>query len=278
MGEFTMDMQLKNNLLEYREKLTIPSSTRFGLEFELENVSYDEVSKLISNNFDCMQVKRDKSLKENSSAEITTTVLQNNKKTWIALKKLGVLLDKLNPSYNNCSFQVNFDGELLPSMEDRIRFLKIYALYEDIIYRFSKGNDDNYRSSLDTYAYPIILSLKGLTKFNDKETVDFFSNNKRYGVVFKNKEQDLIEFRTPNMTSNPMLWQNYITTFYYLLKYASTNRHNKKELDEYIDKFCKIYILENYSLEKKEKALSFAEKVFPNQVDRINFMHQYLKK
>ena len=52
---------------------------------------------------------------------------------------MGELLTKLNPNYNICSFQVNFDGKLLPSVEEKIRFLKLYAMYEDIVYKFSKG-------------------------------------------------------------------------------------------------------------------------------------------
>ena len=136
----------------------------------------------------------------------------------------------------------------------------------------------SYRESLETYASPIILTLKGMLSINDKAVIETFSDQKRYGICFKTKSTDLIEFRTPNMTDNPCLWQNYITFFYYLLKLVSSGKYNEDEVDRYIDEYSKIYILENYELEKREKAIQLSKKLFFNSTDRINFMHQYLRK
>ena len=273
-----LNIQLRNNPLEYRSKLTIPEKTNFGLELELDKVNYDEVFKLVQNQFSQgWIVKTDKSLTKDFNAEIVSPVLQNKKHTWQLIQKMGTLLERLNPDYSKCSFQINFDGSLLPSIEDKIRFLKLYAMYEDIIYRFSKGEDAEYRESLDIYASPIILALKGGIQYDNEFTIDLFSDNKRYGIIFKSK-QDLIEFRTPNMTNNPILMQNYITFFYYLLKFATSNKYNKKEIDTYIDSFYKIYLLEGYEILKIDKALRLSTMIFPYKQDQINFMHQYLGK
>lgn len=272
-----LNTKLENCPLIYRDKLTIPSPINFGLELELDKVDPNRVYKLIRNRIGVnWQVKEDLSLTQGRNAEIASPVLQNNKKNWILLKKLGELLEKLNPSYDKCSFQVNFDGSLLPTTEDRIRFLKLFAMYEDIIYRFSKGEDPEFRSSLEMYAHPIMLSLKGALSISDDGVIEMFSNNKRYGIVFKTENKDLIEFRSPNMTSNPIYWQNYVTTFYYLLTASFSNKYNQKEVDRYIDKFSKTYLLENYELEKKEKALTLSKMIFPYSMDQINFMHQYM--
>ena len=172
------------------------------------------VSKYVKSQFgDNWFVKDDRSLMKDKNAEIATPVLNNEKNYWILLKKLAKMIKKLNPSFDNCSFQVNFDGSLLPTEAARVTFLKLYAYYEDIIYRFSKGEDACYRESLDTYASPIILSLKDTLYFgeDDKDLIlERFSNQKRYGISFKTENKDLIEFRTPNGTYNPILWQNYI--------------------------------------------------------------------
>lgn len=272
-----LELKLKNNPLLYRQILTISEHKNFGLELELDKVDPNEVYTLVRNKFgESWIVKNDNSLTKGKNAEITSPVLHNNKQTWILLKKMGELLEKLKPSYDKCSFQINFDGNILPSIEDKISFLKLYAMYEDIIYRFSKGEDLEYRESLDIYASPIILALKGSLSLGDESTIMMFSNNKRYGISFKNETKDLIEFRTPNMTSNPILWQNYITLFYYLLEFASNNKQNKKEVDEYINKFYKMYILDSYSIERKEKAIQLTKKIFPNSTDQIYFLHQYL--
>lgn len=272
-----LDIKLQNSPFVYQDTLTIPRKTNFGLELELDKINPDEVYRLVRRSLgSSWQIKTDESLTKGRNAEIVTPVLQNKKQTWILLRKLGELLKKLNPSYELCSFQVNFDGKLLPTDEDKVKFLKLYAMYEDVIYRFSKGDDDEYRASLETYASPIILTLKGILPLGNRTVVDIFSNNKRYGFVFKNKPKDLIEFRTPNMTSNIVLWQNYITFFYYLLMHSNSNRYNKEEIDRYINIFSKINILENYELEKKQKAYHLSKMIFPHSVDQINFMRQYI--
>lgn len=275
-----LEYKLRNNPLSYRELLTIPSNISFGLELELDKINPNEVYHLVKKNFgDSWQVKSDDSLTKNQNSEIASPVLNNKKDTWILLKKMGELLEKIQPNYDKCSFQINFDGSLLPSIEDRIRFLKLYTLYEDLIYRFSKGEDINYRETLDIYAAPISLMLKSSLELGDEAPLEMFTNNKRYGIIFKlYDETDLIEFRTPNMTSNPILWQNYITAFYYLLEFATSDKCDSKELDDYIEKFSKLYVLENYELEKKEKAVQFTKKIFHNPIDQIYFLHQYLKK
>lgn len=278
----TRDMlitQLNNNPIMYRELLTIPQDVNFGLEIELEKVKNDLVYQLVKKNLgDRWYVKEDKSLIEGYSAEIVSPVLQNQIHTWKLLKKLGELLKHLSPSYNNCSFQINFDGSLLPSVEDRVRFIKLFAVYEDIIYRFSKGDDEFYRDSLDTYASPIILALKDVLRYDDNDMIiDRFSNNKRYGIMFKTNNMDLIEFRTPNGTSNPILWQNYITTFYYLLKLASSTKYNIKEIYKYIDEFVSIYLLESYERLRQDKAVLFSDLLFENKTDKIYFLHQYMR-
>lgn len=274
-----LESQLINSPMEFRSKLTLPHKANFGLELELDKVDLLEVRELVGRNIGGdFSVKNDKSLTTGMNAEINTPVLRNSKATWELLKRMGELLKKINASYDRCSFQVNFDGSLLPSVEDRVKFLKIYAMYEDIVYRFSKGEDLSYRDSLEEYASPIILTLKGVLSINNDAVVEMFSNQKRYGICFKTKDCDLIEFRTPNMTDNICLWQNYVTFFYYLLNLVHSGKINMREVDEYIGNYSRIYILENYEKEKEEKALQLSKKLFCNSTDRINFMHQYLGK
>ena len=274
-----LNIQLRNNPSIYRSKLTIPENVNFGLELELDQVNFDEVFKLVRNQFNkCWIVKTDKSLTKDKNAEIVSPVLQNKKQTWQLIQRMGELLNKLNPTYDKCSFQINFDGSLLPKIEDKIKFLKLFAVYEDIIYRFSMGEDKEYRESLDMYAAPIILSLKGALDLDDEYAVELFSNNKRYGVIFKTLEKDLIEIRTPNATSNPILMQNYVTFFYYLIKFATSKKCNTRELDQYINNFYRIYLLEGYQQAKIEKSLELSNKIFTNKTDQYQFMHQYIGK
>lgn len=274
--------QLDNNPLEYRSMLTLPRDVQFGLEIELESVDYDKVYHLVRRQFGTsFKVKPDQSLNRDKNAEIALPVLKNEKRTWILLRKLAELLSKFNPTFEHCGFQINFDGSLLPKDEDRIKFLKLYGYYEDILYKFSKGEDEEYRTSLDIYAAPIILSLKDTLQFGEEDRdliIERFSNNKRYGVVFKTENKDLIEFRTPNGTINPILWQNYITFFYYFMMLVNSNKYNRKEVDEYISSYSKLDVLESYELLREEKAVSLSKKMFNKQRDRVFFLQQYMGK
>lgn len=271
-----IENQLRNQPFSYRDRLTLPREVRFGLEIELENIDYNKVYTLVRKKFGTsFKIKPDRSLLYSKNAEIATPVFRNDIKTWKLLSKLGEYLSKLEPTFCNCGFQVNFDGCLLPSEDDKIRFLKLFAYYEDIIYRFSKGEDLSYRDTLDVYAAPIILTLKDVLEEKDKSIVlERFSDNKRYGVVFKTK-QDLIEFRSPNGTVNPALWQNYVTLFYYLLRFVFSNKYNQREIDAYIHEYGNMNVLESYEIYHEEKALKLAKVLFNKQEDRCSFLHHY---
>ena len=145
--------ELKETPFSYRPILTIPTDINFGLEIEIEDIDHDLIVKQVQEEFGTsFKVKKDVSLRKDYNAEIITPVLQNTKETWEMLKKLTELIKTLKPTYDNCSFQINYDASLLPTIEDKIRFIKLFAVYEDIIYRFSKGEDYSYRDSLIDYA------------------------------------------------------------------------------------------------------------------------------
>ena len=265
---------LKNNPTTYRSKLTIPSNINFGLEIELENVSLKTAQRVLGNYSKKWQVKEDQSLAKYNNAELVSPVLRNEKNTWIMLKNIAEAFQKLNPVLERSSFQINFDGSLLPTDAEKVKFLKLFAMYEDIIYRFSKGEDTEFRTSLTTYAYPIILEMKTFLK-DEEYMIAKYTDQKRSGICFK-EQKDLIEFRTPNSTLNPILWQNYITLFYYLIEYSKSNKCSLNELNTYIERYGKTYLLENYELEKKEKALKLVNNIYTNIDDQTYFMDQYL--
>lgn len=269
-------IQLINSPLTFRRRLTIPVETRFGLEIELESVDLDKVYHLVKTQFGSSWiVKDDKSLLKNHNAEIATPVLNNSISTWELLKKLSELISRLKPTFDNCSFQINFDGSLLPTVDDKVNLLKIFAYYGDIIYRFSKGEDEDYRSNISVYANPIILALKDVINDGNYCTIERFNNQRRYGINFKT-EEDIIEFRSINGTKNIILWQNYITFFYYLIHLARTRKYNLREIDSYIDSYSQINMLEEYEKINEKKALSLSKKQFNNQTDRIYFLQQYI--
>lgn len=277
MFNVNIKTQLLNNQLSFRPKLTIPESVKFGLEIELENVDFKYTYNLVKEQLGSkFKVAEDRSLNKYENAEIATPPMKNTINDWLLLKKLSELITKLNPTFDNCSFQINFDGSLLPTKDDRINLLKIFAYYEDIIYRFSKGEDESYRQSLNIYSAPIILVLKSVLDFNKDSIIDTFNEKKYYGINFKTEKQDLIECRCPNGTENIILWQNYITFFYYLIIFARSRKFNNREITEYINNFSDLSPLKSYEEINEEKSLRLSKEIFSHQKDRIYFLHQYI--
>ena len=151
------------------------------------------------------------------------------------------------------------------SSEDDIAVYSAYAAFYIVI-------------SAIPFLMMIFFTVARFVNVDARDIIEYFSNNKRYGITFKNIDKELVEFRTPNMTSNPTIMQNYITAFYYLLVYATSNKYNEKEVDAYIESFSKIYLLENYEISRSHKALKLSNMIFPHKKDQLYFMHQYLGK
>ena len=125
-----LDDQLKNLPMQYRSKLTIPKNVNFGLELELDKVDFMEVRRLVSRYIGGdWNVRVDNSLTKLNNAEINSPVLYNNKSTWELLIKMSELLKQINPSYDICSFQINFDGFFLPKEKDRKKALTEFEKY-----------------------------------------------------------------------------------------------------------------------------------------------------
>ena len=82
-----------------------------------------------------------------------------------------------------------------------------------------------------------------------------------------------LEFRCPNGTFNPTIWQNNVNLFVKMMKYSSSSKFDKEYIDKRIKPICineanKIYL---------EDALELADLIFDNNLDKIYFLRQYLK-
>ncbi len=120
-----------------------------------------------------------------------------------------------------------------------------------------------------------MLSIKVDREFK-RYTLEPYTNQKRYGLSFKSNPLDLIEIRSPNATINPIYWQNYICTFYYLIMYSLSPKCNERDLDEYIDKFSEINLLDSYSKLNESKAFILSKKLFMKTDDKTHFLNHYL--
>lgn len=259
-----------------RKILEIPSFVNFGLEIEIEGVDFDTVKRLIRNTTkDAWHVEGELSLSE-KGAEIVSPVLQNKKETWRQLNKVSETLHFLRPTFEGCSFQVNYDMNFLKNEEKILKFIKLFMAYEDVLYLFSRGKDEKLRTSALLYARPIarIIYQNGNV---ERETslldFDFLKNNKFFALSLKEREKMLIEFRTPNGTDDIVLWQNYIMTFYSMLAYANHTTYDIEKINLYLKEPYSFYL--NYKRKfPYEKIMEFATMIFPSEFDQLSFFKQ----
>lgn len=284
--------QAINEELPLRTSLSIPKTVKFGLEIEnndFENrAAWNDAERLICNIDNRLYVHDDNSLnyvddngKMLLGLEVSTPVLQNKKEDLLLLKKLSKTLKHINPKYNISSLQVNLDDDL--TLEQRLELLKVYAYYEKIIMRFSKGNSSCLRNSSDVYAHYIYYELLSelQSSKNIEEKIEKFTGKKMFGINFKFLTKKIVEYRTPNGCNDLDLWLNYINTFYYLQETVRKNKYDKELIDYKFSKqpktFDDEYLYQHMCFPVHEElAVDFVNTIFTNELDKLYFLKQYI--
>lgn len=174
--------------------------------------------------------------------------------------------------------------------ESWLNFIKFWSVYENVIYRFSYGEYLSARSSIN-YAAPMMKDLfqKYLLfkeRGNSTQVIKSKISYNRYKAInFDHVSHfteycngNTIEFRCPNGSLNPIIWQNNVNLFVHLLQYSKstgfdddmvTKRHEMNQ-DKYtsLSDYNEIYL---------EQALELCDMVFSNNFDKVYFLRQYLK-
>lgn len=267
--------------LPFRKNLN-GNNFSFGVEIEMEKIDIKNAQRLLSHRIDqTWKQKDDDSLFSYHALELASPVLKNEKETWKQLKKLSKTLELLNPVFDHSSFQVNLD---MIKEEDLIHFFQLFAVYEKVIYSFSKGENVDFRSSMYEYARPISFSLyEYLKKFPFPDVLKKFLNQKTYGFAINTiyegptKGNRVMEFRTPNGTINAWYWQNYINTFFHIRKYVISKNFDKERIEYDFQRNFIPTSLQSYSSPDFEKGLEFMNLIFEEEIDKLYFLKQYLK-
>ena len=187
-----------------------------------------------------------------------------------------------------------------------LNLIKLWTVYEHVIYLFAYGENDKPRTSLVTYAYPVapyyneflkeyesnksayqhILNGKQINKetnlyfliSNCATNLNALGNGLNFGHCngANIDDKNTIEFRCPNGTLSHIIWQNNINFFVKLLLYC---RSNNFDID-FINKKMKNYEvkkLEQYSDIYLDDAIELSDLIFDNELDKMYFLKQYLK-
>ncbi len=270
---------------DIRKQITKEIFIPFGIEIEMEGTSFDEGKRVLQHKVnESWQIKTDRSLMD-GGIELVSPVLSNEIGTFHQLRKIAKTLEFLQPTFEHASFQVNLDAYTFKK-EDFVNLLKMFSVYEDIIYRFSMGEDEHLRKNAFEYIKPIRYLLYNeylkisKTEINYEEII----NNKFFALSLKTKTKEkkdpikVVEFRTPNGTYNYDLWINYITFFSAFLTYIKSRSYDKEKIDYLFEQTNFSLTIEAIEAIDEENAIQLAESIFTNEEDKNAFYKQYIYK
>ena len=131
---------LKEYKLEYRSRLDLPKRSRFGVEIEIEYAN----KKKIYDKFAEEYSEQDWYYKPDGTVfqglEVVSPKLIDSEETWIRLKEVCELLSENGHTGETSSLHIHEDSRLINrSPKNTIKLLKLWAAYENIIFRFGYG-------------------------------------------------------------------------------------------------------------------------------------------
>ena len=280
---------IKNKKIEFYDSLDIDSKMTFGLEIECEGINTNKLGKFIVINDFNWDLKDDKSLEK--GVEIISPVLKDNPDSWQDLKIICDYIKRKGANvHKNAGGHIHVGAHTLSyDVNNWINFLIFYSLYEDVIYKFCYGDSGKPRKHIKLYAKPIsdilkyrILSNKiydigdlqrPLQLLGKHKGINF--ENIMFDDITNNKDKNTIEFRFPNSSKRKETWQNNVNMITKLVM------HSILETDQeylfWLLKNKREYYSSDYVKPNFERAIYFVDEIFDNNLDKTNFLKQYIK-
>jgi len=273
------------------------------------------INKMVGN--DKWETKNDLSLKHGTGydikwgREISSAVLTDTSKSWIDIFNVCNVASAYGSIGPKCGGHIHVGAQILGNNTLYwYRFLRLCSIYENIIYRFGYGEYLSHRPMMLEKTKPVALLYDSkvseiekmldsdliflLHKLNPSQRADGLNSLKYYGISFWhmlcdddwNLYQDYdvfnkhcsVEYRAPNGTFNPIIWQNNINFFVKLLLYCKSSDFDDDVLTKRrgevecifgnINKYADIFL---------EQAIELCDMIFDNNLDKIYFLRQYLK-
>ena len=285
---------LNDYLIKYRKILDFSKDITFGFEIEVEN-DHDKLSNIKVDKFfakDGWYYEGDSSLE--FGTEVISPILIDNEKSWKDLKRVCSSISKTSSIDKHAGGHIHVGVQTLGSNYNSwMNFIRLWATYENIIFRFTNGEYLNSRPCIKDYAQPVssemwnasieadskdhyLSNILDLLYYMDEPAVcfDYVKSDFCDKKLYKNN----IEFRCPNGTLDPTVWQNNTNLFINMLLYSKSTKFdedivNKRHMILEND-YCKLL---KYNQIYLDQVFEFVDMIFNNNIDKINFLRQYLK-
>lgn len=288
---------INNYYLDLRPKLNLDRNITFGLEIEVENALCNEIQSNILRHISLADWYFDDDVSLYHGMEIISPILTDRKYFWQQLETI------LSIARDDASIDIHSGGHihigahiLGKDCTSWMRFIKLWATYENVIYRFCYGEFLTARPLINNYARPIAKMLANEFKVFDyfdyynPDMLDDITNmlgvNNAFNFSHVNLNADFkksvdgntIEFRCPNGSLSPVIWQNNVNLFAHLLKYSTSSKYDNAVINKrFMSKVDKLSNLKYYNKIHLEDALELTDLIFNENLNKIYFLRQYLK-
>lgn len=299
---------LKQYYLGLRNKLGLDQSLTFGLEIEFEEANLKAIQRQLYNSFYLKEWEVVPDWTLVNGAEINSPKLRDSEDTWIDLSGVCNLVSRNAYVMNNTGGHIHIGTQILGNNPKYWgNFIKLWTVYENVIFRFLYGEYLSARSGIIEHAKPISLDFIDRVEDIDKRTrminanhlfklLDVGEDNvklrRKKSVNFTNVSRlepykydqeinmNTIEFRSPNGTFDPVIWQNNVNFLVKLMLYCRSDSFNEEiinrrriqiindEIPSNISKYSRIYI---------DQAIELCDMIFDNNLDKVYFLRQYVK-
>lgn len=307
-----MDTIEKNSLINYltkmdfnyREKLNVSDDIHFGAEIEYMVRNGNEhdktIRKIINSNSNMKKIYKiaeyrrcDASNKDKKIYEIRTPILSNNTDDFHSLYNICNGISKMGTEESNQKgVHVHVDLALLDENKEFLdTFLKLFSIYEHIIFRFSYGNLSESNINVNSYSREVSSKIYNYLMSNDPSMS--FHNTisdlrhlfkcKNYAINFHQRDfsckNETIEIRTFNSTLDPVIIQNNINFVLNMINQVVTDQIDLDFLNYRFSEYDReFYVTEPYSNLNLDDAIEFSDLIFNTDLDKDYFLRQYVIK
>ena len=281
---------LNSYFIEYRDKINLNDNMTFGVEIEClipEMRLYNTKHKKYTD----FNLAEDISI-DHCGWEFQSPILKDDLNCWQDLKNTCDYLKQTCLINDYCGGHIHFGAHVFgDNSEYLLNFIYLWMAYEDIIYRFGNGEFLNSRKIINEYAGPITYKYQEIfSNGYPSSTKDILTALKlseqnlglnffHYYLYFNNltTKKNTIEFRAPNGTLEEVIWQNNINFFGKLIEAALNTDLDIEKMNYYIDMVKTDDLINEYSKVNFSKALELADMIFEKNIDKLNFLRQYIK-
>ena len=288
--------EVKYFVPRYLDTLGLDDKVTFGLEIEFEDllldIAQDEIFKLpVDEGWNVVLEQTVDPFQGHSAfihgGECNSPICMDEIDEVTTWKELKIVCDKLKELGAHCGDlsggHIHIGAQIFEANKNYLaNFLKLWMIYENVIYQMGYAGKGP-RSIIDDNAKKMDYLLKEIIWEID-DTDDYYSlvtkltrifSEGSYGINFNKVKYDAflldntIEFRYPNGSLIPFVWQNNVNFITSLIKYAKS--------DDFDINLINYKIVNDDLLANDiDDALDLINLIYDNDRDKLAFLSQYL--